>query len=163
VALSEPRVHVAESDVIGEPPVGPAATVSEAPFDTAVVAVMVGACGAVAGHELIGVDGRDAPAELRALTVHVYEVPLARPVTVSGLEGPDALCVATPGPSQVTVYPLTGEAPEMFGARNVAVSEPSEGTSDSKVGRDGTPVGVTLKLAPAGPVPATLIDAGTHE
>ena len=52
----------------------------------------VGAPGMVAGVTLFdAADTGPVPAELVAVTVNVYAVPLVRPPTTSGLPGPDAI------------------------------------------------------------------------
>ena len=60
---------------------------------------MVGAPGTVNGVALLeGPDAAPVPAALVALTVQVYPVPLVRPVTTTGDDGPAALV-----PPQVAV------------------------------------------------------------
>jgi hypothetical protein len=52
----------------------------------------VGAPGTVPGITLFdAADAGPVPAELVAVTVNVYAVPLVRPPTTSGLAGPDAI------------------------------------------------------------------------
>ena len=64
------------------------ATVADVPLTTD-AAPIVGAPGTVTGVTAPDADDdADVPAELVAVTVNVYEVPLARPVTTTGLDTP---------------------------------------------------------------------------
>ena len=55
-----------------------------------------------AGVTVALLDAAPVPAELVAVTVQVYAVPLVRPVTASGLAAPEAVRVAPP-PAQEAV------------------------------------------------------------
>jgi hypothetical protein len=64
-------------------------------------------------------DSGPSPTVLVAWTVHVYVVPLLRPVTVSGDAGPDAACGGPGGVVlHVAVYPVIA-SPLLFGGVNV--------------------------------------------
>ena len=79
-----------------------------------VAATPVGAPGTVAGVAgPEGLDGELVPAELVAVTVNVYEVPLVSPVTVQPVETVEQ--VNAPG-VEVTVYPLMAAPPLLAGA-----------------------------------------------
>ncbi len=84
---------VAVYPVIAEPPVALVVKGTDTTPDAPPVAVpMVGACGTVVAVILL--DAAEAglvPTALVAVTVNVYAVPEARPVTVNGDEAPDAV------------------------------------------------------------------------
>ena len=73
-------------------------------------------------------------AELVAVTVKVYAVPLVKPDTVIGDVAPEA--VIDPG-FEVTVYPVIGEPPLDEGAVNETVACVSPGTAVTPVGAPG--------------------------
>jgi hypothetical protein len=128
-----------------------------APPAPAVAATSVGGPGTVAG--VTGLDGDDAapvPTTFVAVTVKVYAVPFASPVTTIGLDGPVA--VAPPGDA-VTVYEMIA-APPSSGAVKPTVAWPVPATADTSVGGPGTVAGVTWPDgADGGPVPATFVAA----
>jgi hypothetical protein len=93
VPMEPPGLAVTVYCVIATPPLlvgGPKLTVAArlpAAAETA-----VGAPGTVPGITLVdGADAGPVPAELVAVTVNVYAVPLVRPPTTSGLAEPDAI------------------------------------------------------------------------
>jgi hypothetical protein len=73
------------------------------------------------------------PMALVARTVHVYVVPLARPVTVMGDEAP----LADPPGLQLTEYPVIGEPPLDAGAVKVTVASPLPAVAVPIVGAPG--------------------------
>ena len=110
--------------MIAEPPLLAGAAKLTAALPLLPLAAMpVGAPGAIAA----GVTAAEAPEAVPvptlfvAVTVNVYAVPLVRPVTVIGEEGPVA--VRPPGEA-VTVYPVIGEPPVFVGAVKLTVALP---------------------------------------
>ena len=79
--------------MIAEPPLDPGAVnVTVAWAIPAVAVPMVGAPGTVYGvTALDALEGFEVPPVLVAVTVKVYDVPLVRPVTVSGVPTPVAV------------------------------------------------------------------------
>jgi hypothetical protein len=74
------------------PPVAFAVYVTVADAFPPVAVPIVGACGTVVAVMLFDAEeAADVPIALVAVTVNVYEVDEARPVTVSGDEAPDAV------------------------------------------------------------------------
>ena len=121
-----------------------------------------GALGTVGGGdgvtELLATDAGPVPTLLVAVTVKVYAVPLAKPVTVNGLDAPDA--VKPPG-LDVAVYPVMVAPPLVAGALNDTVACAFPATADGESGADGTvaaAAGVTELLATdAALVPTELV------
>ena len=107
----------------------------------AVAVPIVGAPGTVAGEiELLGLDATLVPTLLVAVTVNVYALPLASPVTVSG----EALPVAVKPPVfDVTVYEVMVDPPFDAGGVNEIVAWPLPRTAVTPVGAFGTVTGVT--------------------
>ena len=64
--------------------------------DTAIIVGAPGATGAADGTTVTAADEGLMPIEFRATTVHEYELPLIRPVTVSGEAKPVADPMGTP-------------------------------------------------------------------
>jgi hypothetical protein len=94
------------------------------------------------------------PAELVALTVNVYAVPLVSPVTVIGLAVPVTVWPA----EDVTVYPVIVLPPLDAGALKDTVAWALPAAADTLVGAPGTVAGVTLlEAVEAGPVPTELV------
>ena len=87
-------------------------------------------------------DGAPVPAELLAVTVNVYVVPLVRPVKVIGEAAPVA--VAPPGLA-VTVYPVIALPPVKTGGVNANVACASPALAVPMVGAPGT-TAFTVKL-----------------
>ena len=86
----------------------------------AVAVPIVGAPGTVAGVTLFeAAEAGPVPIALVALTVKVYAVPFVKPVTVIGLDAPDA--VMLPG-LEVTVYEVMGLPPFEAGGVKVTVA-----------------------------------------
>ena len=80
----------------------------------------MGAPGTVAGVTLLdATDVEPSPSAFTALTVKVYAVPFARPVTVMGEAVPDA--GMAPG-LEVTVYDVIAEPPLDAGAVKLTVA-----------------------------------------
>jgi hypothetical protein len=104
--------------------------------------------GAAGVTEPLGEDASDVPTAFVAVTVNVYAVPFDKPVTVNGLEPPDA--VNPPG-LDVTVKLVIAEPPLLAGALNdtVACELPALAL---------TPVGASGAVAPAPPIIMFLID-----
>jgi hypothetical protein len=97
---------------------------------------------------LLAVDAGDVPIAFVAVTVNVYEVPLVKPVTVSGLDAPVAVA---PSGLAVTVKPVIAEPPLSAGAEKAT-------DTDALPGVPVTPVGASGALAPAPPIIIDLID-----
>ena len=113
---------------------------------------MVGAPGTRAG--VTGVDGSEdrlVPMEFVAVTVKVYAVLVARPVTVTDV--PVVVAVTSPG-ADVTVYSVMGLPPSEPGAVHATTAETSLGVANTSVGASGGPMGITtlegveLRLGP---------------
>jgi hypothetical protein len=77
-------------------------------------------------------------------------------VTVSGLDVPLAVRVVPP-PAQLTVYPVMGEPPFADGGVNETVALVLPGTAVPMIGAPGTPRGVAVTVAEAGPAPNELV------
>jgi hypothetical protein len=131
--------------------------------DVAEATAAVTAVGAPGGLMATGITAALAalagpvPTEVVAVTVKVYEVPLVRPVTLTGEVAP--VPVNPPG-EDVTVYEVIGAEPELAGAVNVTVAVPLTADADTAVGAPGRipDIGVTGALAVlAGPVPTALV------
>jgi hypothetical protein len=75
---------------------------------------------------------------LVAATEQVYEVPLVRPVTESGLDAPVAVSVLAPAALQLATYVSTGEPPSDVGALNVTRMLAFPGVATTAVGASGT-------------------------
>jgi hypothetical protein len=147
LALCVPQVAV--KIVIAEPPLLGAVKEIVALPPAATADTAVGAPGTVAGVTLFeGADALLDPALLVAVTVHVTGVPLVKPLTAMGEEGPLAVCIPHVAVKLVIGDPLAAPAvnpTETLAFPRVAVPI---------VGAAGTPAGVTLFEVPeAGPVP----------
>jgi hypothetical protein len=99
--------------------------------------------------DALAADAAPVPTAFVAVTVNVYAVPLLKPVTVSGLDAPDA--VKPPG-LDVTVKLVIAEPPLFAGAENETVDEASSPLVAL------TPVGGPGGLIPAPPIIMFLID-----
>ena len=124
----------------------------------AVAVIPVGAPGAI-GAGVTADDALEAvpvPAELVAVTVKVYAVPLVSPVTVIGDDAPVA--VRPPG-EDVTVYPVIAAPPVFAGAVKLTVAPPLLPVAETPVGAPGAmAAGVTADEAlEAAPVPMALV------
>jgi len=116
-----PSFDVTVYEVMADPPLLPSSEkVTVAWPLEAMMEVMVGASGAVAGTmELLVPDEVLVPIALVAVTVKVYVVPLVRPVRVIGDEAPETTC----RPSlEVTVYEVMVDPPLFAGAEKVMVA-----------------------------------------
>ena len=119
---------------------------------------MVGAPGTVAGVTLLeAADAGPAPTAFVAVTVNVYAVPLARPVTVMEVQGAVQEAVMPPG-EDVAVKLVMAVPPLDAGAVNVTVACVLPAVAVPMVGAPGGPSGVALfEAADAGPVPMALV------
>src|SRR5579872_4715235 len=100
-------------------------------------------------------DAALVPRLLVAVTVNVYAVPSASPVTVIGHAEADAC--APPGDA-VAVYDVMDAPPFVAGAVQLTVACWSPATADTPVGGGGAPIGVTaFDALDAGPVPVVLV------
>jgi hypothetical protein len=96
----------------------------------------VGAPGTVRGVTAeLAADATDVPFALVAVTVKVYAVPFASPVTVA-VVAPDVVAVAPPGDA-VTVYPVTGDPPLLAGAAHDTLAWLLPGVPVTAVGAPG--------------------------
>src|SRR5450631_72845 len=84
-------------------------------------------------------DAEEVPAALVAVTVNVYAVRLARPVTVAVVD-PAVEVVCPPG-AAVTVYPVIGEPPSLVGAVHDTTAWLFPAVADTPVGAPGTVTG----------------------
>jgi hypothetical protein len=134
-------VHDALNAVIGLPLAGPAVNVIVADPLPAVATTLVGAPGTLAGVNAFDVPAADVPMELVAVTVHVYDAPLLRPVTEIGLDGavpvPVGLAPVHDASKCNTALPLLAPA------ANVIVADPLPPVATTLVGGAGTFAGVT--------------------
>ena len=99
VAVRPPGEAVTVYPVTGDPP-SLAGAVHDTPAWACppVAVTAVGAPGTVRGvTAALAPDDAEAPAELAAVTVNVYAVPLLKPVTVAEVATPDTVAVAPPG------------------------------------------------------------------
>jgi hypothetical protein len=109
VPVNPPGEDVAVKVVTAEPPVAFAVYATVALVFPPVAVPIVGACGTVVAVMLLDADDAAlAPIELVAVTVNVYAVAEAKPVTVNGDDPPVA--VNPPG-LDVTVKELIGKRP----------------------------------------------------
>ena len=137
-----------EYPVITEPPLlaGAAHDTTACAFP-ATAETPVGAPGTVLGvTAALAPDDAEIPAELAAVTVNVYAVPLLKPVTVAEVATPDTPADAPPGDA-VTVYPVTTEPPLLTGADHDTAAEAFSAEPVTAVGAPGTVRGVTAALA----------------
>jgi hypothetical protein len=81
-----------------------------------------------------GVDSGPLPTAFVAWTVNVYVVPFVSPVTVRGLDGPEA--VKPPG-LEVTVYEVIGLPPSEAGGLKLIVACPLPAVAVTAVGAPG--------------------------
>jgi hypothetical protein len=116
VTVALPGDEATLYEVIAPPPVAAGAVQVTVTCPLPAVAVTpVGAPGGADG--VTAVDAADAgpvPVELAAVTVNVYEVPLASPVTVAEVAVAAALTAAPL--DAVTVYPVIADPPSHCGA-----------------------------------------------
>jgi hypothetical protein len=108
----------------------------------------------------LGADAAEIPTALVAVTLNVYAVPLARPVTVA-VVAPVVVALFPPGLA-VTVYPVIGDPPSLAGAAQDTTAWASPGVAVTPVGAVGTvdagAVGMTpVNGSDAGEVPAALV------
>jgi hypothetical protein len=146
LALMPPGFDVAVYEVIDEPPSDAGgAKVTVACALPAVAVPMTGAPGTPGGATGVtlfdAAEGGPAPNAFVAVTVKVYEVPFARPVTVS--DGPGPVAVNPPG-FESAVYDVIGEPPFDAGAVNVTVACALPAVAVPMTGAPGTVPGVTL-------------------
>jgi hypothetical protein len=148
LAVAPPGDAVTMNDVIGKPPVfaGAVKLTMALPLP-GVAATVPGAPGSPRGTTTD--DGKDAcpsPATDVAVTVNVYGVPFARPVTTSGLFVPDT--EAPPGDAR-TVYDVIGLVPSDAGVVKLIVACVSPADADTAIGALGgvgrPEVGLTVK------------------
>src|SRR5665648_799197 len=122
VAVAPPGDAVTVYPVIDEPPLLAGAvqlTIAEA--FPGVANTAVGAPGTVLGvTTALATDAGEVPTLLVAVTVNVYAVPLASPVTVPVVTSV-VLTVAPPGDA-VTVYPVIDEPPLLTGAAQLTTA-----------------------------------------
>src|SRR4051794_34239020 len=86
------------------------------------IEAMLGAPGIVAGVTLLeGAEAMEVPVALVAVTVNVYAVPFARPLTVIEVQGALHVPVIAEG-DDVAVNSVIGEPPVTAGAVNVRVA-----------------------------------------
>jgi hypothetical protein len=150
-----PGDDVAVYEVMGEPFDEGGVNATPACVLPAAAKAIVGAPGTPAGVTLFdGADADPPPTALVAVTVKVYAVPLASPVTVIGEAGP--LAVNPPG-DEVTVYDVIGVPPLERGGVNVTVACALPAEATTFVGIPGNAAGVTgFEGADAGPAPKAL-------
>ncbi len=143
-------------EVIAEPLADAPLKVTTAFDEPATAETVVGAVGTPAG--VTAADALEAlpvPAAFVAVTVKVYAVPLARPVTVIGDAEP--VPVKLPG-VEVTVYEVMAEPPFEAGAVNATLACPLPAVAETAVGAPGTVYGVTeLEAVEAPEVPTPLV------
>jgi hypothetical protein len=100
-------------------------------------------------------DAAPVPAAFVAVTVKVYDVPLVKPDTVSGLDEPDA--VNEPG-LDVAVYDVIALPPLDEGAVNVTLVLALPAVAVPMVGAPGTVIAVIeLDALDAAPVPTAFV------
>lgn len=90
----------------------------------------VGAPGTVIG--VIGLDAPEAgpvPTVLDAVTTHVYDTPVVRPVTISGEDEPAAERLVPPAPRHSARYEVIGELPASVGEVNDTLTPAGRSTS----------------------------------
>jgi len=105
--------------------------------------------------EFDAAEGRPVPALFVAVTVKVYAVPLASPVTVIGDAGPVAV---TPPGDEVTVYEVIGEPPIDTGAVKVTMACALPPVAVPITGGPAVAAAVTeFEGTEAEPVPAALV------
>jgi hypothetical protein len=100
----------------------------------AVALPIVGASGTVAGVTLLeAADAGPVPIAFVAVTVNVYAVPFARPVTVQGEVAHVPVCP----PDEVAVYEVIAEPPSLAGAVKLTVAWPLPAVAVPIVGAPG--------------------------
>jgi hypothetical protein len=111
---------------------------------------IVGAPGTVAGvTPFDAADAGPVPIAFVAVTVNVYVVPFARPVTSMDVQGAVHVPVIVPG-EDVAVYDVIAEPPSLAGAVKVTVACAFPAVAAPIVGAPGTSNGVTLLEAAEG-------------
>jgi hypothetical protein len=151
--------EVAVNDVIADPPLLAGAVNATVACALPGVAVpMVGAPGTVAGVTLFeAAEAAPVPIAFVAVTVNVYAVPFASPLTVIEVHGAAQLPVMPLG-DEVAVNEVIAEPPLLAGAVKVTVAWALPAVAAPIVGAPGTVAGVTLfDAAEAGPVPTPLV------
>ena len=112
-------LEVAVYPVMGDPPSEPATQVNATDARPAVPATVVGGLGAPGGATgVMAAEGAEAalvPAELVALTVNVYAVPLVRPITVHVRPPVVEQCLLVSA-TDVAVYAVMAAPPSELGA-----------------------------------------------
>jgi hypothetical protein len=118
-------------------------------------ATPVGAPGIVPGVTAVeAADGFPVPHEFVAVTLKVYAVPLARPVTVWLVAVDPAFVSVPPGGLDITVYPVMVLPPLETGGVKLTVAIALPADAAAPVGGSGTVPGVTAVEAADGfPVP----------
>jgi hypothetical protein len=151
-----PGVEVTVYPVIADPPFAGAVNATEACAFPAVAVPIVGDPGTVEGvTEFEAELGKLLPVAFIAITVNVYAVPLASPVTVIGLAEPFTLIL--PG-FEVAVYPVIADPPLLAGAVNATVACVFPFVAVPIVGAPGTDDGVTeFEAALAGLLPVAFV------
>ena len=135
--MKPPGEDVAVYEVTGDP-FGAAAVQTSATLPFPAVALeRVGAPGPPAGVADSAFEAGPVPRAFVAVTVKVYEVPFARPLTVQ----PSAPLVQVKPPGEaVAVYDVTGE-PFPAAADQDRLTEPFPALADCNVGAPGSPEG----------------------
>ena len=106
-------------------------------------------------------EGGPVPIAFVAVTLNVYAVPLARPVTVCVVAVVPAFVSRPPAGVDVTAYPVIGDPPLDAGGVNETVALALPAVATTAVGAPGTPggaAGVTVFEALDGaPVPTAFV------
>ena len=160
-----PEVHDAVNDVMALPLFAPGVNATEADALPLSTLPIVGALGTVAGTNAAdAAEGALVPLPFVAVTLHVYVLPLVRPVTTMGADGPDRLPGAPPlldrqeAVDEVTGLPLS--APGV----NATDPETLPRVTAPIVGACGTVDGIAVADAiDDGPVPSALVALTVHE
>jgi hypothetical protein len=159
VPVKPPGEDIAVYDVIAEPPLLAGAVKATLACALPAVAVpMVGAPGIVAGVVLFdAADAGPVPSALVAVTVKVYAVPFASPVTVIEVQGAAHVPVNPPG-DEVAVYERIAEPPSLAGAEKATLACALPPVAVPTTGAPGAPCGITpFEAAEAAPVPAEFV------
>src|SRR3954469_15773478 len=72
--------------------------------------------------ELLGEEAGPVPTALVAVTVNVYDVPFASPVTTCVMAVVPALLSTPPAGLATTVYPVIGDPPSLAGGENATTA-----------------------------------------
>ena len=143
--IDEPPVDVgAVQETETEPAVGPWVALMVA-GEPGTVAVALGVM------ELDASEAAPVPTALVAVTLKVYAVPLASPVT-SHVR--NAVEQVRESGELVTVYEVTADPPSLAGADHATAARASPPDAVTPVGFPGTEAGVTLETWAAAPDPA---------